>query len=131
MSKWPTENIPDKDHVFRNAKDSWLKSDNTIDPQIFWDSLTRGREASVFWDKYCTKPSDARLAMIEPERYGVLKLNAGEVRELEMQIVEHKPTTAHRAHSLINGEKDEEILFRLLEISELVIPIPPKKPATR
>jgi hypothetical protein len=130
MSKWPIENIPDEDFIFRNAKDTWLKPDNTVDPYVFWDFESNGIETSVIWDKYCSGPFGAKSMAKEPERYGVFKLNAGIVRKVENQTVEHKPTT-NRAHSLINGEKNEEILFRLLEISELVIAIPPYKPAIR
>ncbi len=126
MSKFPIENIPDSDLVYRNAKDTFLNEDGSINPRVFYDFKTKGVKTSIAWAKYCNNPEDSPLSQDEPERYGVFKLNVGRIREIEGQQVIHDPSK-YQAHSLIDGKKDEEVLTALLEIAgEPVIPIPPK-----
>ena len=88
---------------------------------------------STDWQKYSTAEECRQWAKDmgkDPNRYEVIQLNVGRVREIPGQSVEHtpiyKPHSAppilNRAHTDVFGEKDEEARLTLLQISEPAIP---------
>lgn len=81
-------------------------------------------DLSSNWAKYANAEQtkdEARLVGKDPNNYGVVELNAGEVRSIPNQEVEHVPLDDNQAHTQINGEKDEEARLKLMGISDWVI----------
>lgn len=125
MSKWPTEDIPDGDRVFRNINKRYALNGMPT-PDAFDD---KDDEPSVCWELYCIDPSDCPKRMNADQKvyqkYGVCALKVGLVREIKSQDVIHKPSKQNRAHSIIKGEKTERVLLRLCEIANVpIVPIP-------
>gem|GEM_PF-2942347 len=46
-----------------------------------------------------------RIDQKDPDLYGVIKMNVGEVRAIEGQIVEHTPLNENRSHTDVKGDK--------------------------
>jgi len=75
---------------------------------------------STDWEKYSTA-QEARNRAKKPNENGVVKLNAGKVRELQGMSVRHTPESSNRAHSEVFGEKTPEIRVKLNRLAEWVI----------
>lgn len=99
--KWPVEDIPDGDLLYRRVHVNLLpanKTDGTIPPGAFL-----GIEGiSVDWSKYSTA-SDSLARSRQPAMTGIIQILAGDVRRFKELSVIHAPLDDNRAHSNING----------------------------
>jgi hypothetical protein len=79
---------------------------------------------SVDWEKYAT-PQETRARARKPTENAVVRFEAGKVRALPGQSVEHSPDeeTGNRAHTDVSGEKNTEVRTQLSRIYEPVIPL--------
>ncbi len=115
---WQIEVIPDESLLFRRVhKNLMVNGQVTI---AAFKNVQGGM--SVDWNKYSTA-EEARQRARSPQDNAVVKLVAGQVRQVLGQTVAHTPTEDNRAHSEVLGEKSVEVRTRLLEICEMVIPL--------
>ena len=115
---WPTENIPSEDKVFKRIPPGHCPG-GVIAPIAFKDP-----ELSVNWNKYATAEQTKNQAAVRPERYGVVSLSVGNIREMPSQQVNHRPLNENQAHSQVEGQKDEEIRLKLCGLSHWEIQTP-------
>ena len=107
---WEKEEIPNKDTLYR-----WVKKDQVDGDLVFPQAFKNlGQGMSTDWSEYSTpEKTKNRVAKFgyNPKEYGVISFVAGEVRKIEMQIVEHTPSKSsnNRAHTDVKGEKTTEI----------------------
>lgn len=106
MDAWPIEEIPDQDSLFYRVPVAWLRpADLNIIPGVFREN--KG-SISTDWDKYSTA-AETRSRQGGPERFAVLKMIVGRVREISELTVLHEPIqnvegqSDNRAHSSIYG----------------------------
>jgi hypothetical protein len=79
---------------------------------------------STDWDKYSTI-EECRNRARYPDDNAVIRMNAGEVREIPGQRIEHHPVPDNPAHTDVLGDKntDPEVRTRFLMISAVVLPL--------
>ena len=105
MSSWPVEEIPDQDSLFYRVSVGWVRPDLKVAPGIFREN--KG-SISTDWEKYSTA-SETRARPGKPQRFAILRLIAGPVREIDELTVSHSPVQNvggnpdNRAHSDIFG----------------------------
>jgi hypothetical protein len=116
---WPIEEIPSEHFLFMRIHAMYLKFG---DPIGAFKDIEGGM--STDWEKYST-PQEARNRAKKPNDNGIVKLNAGKVRELQGMAVRHTPEPTNRAHSEVFGEKTPEIRLKLNRLAEWVIALNP------
>jgi hypothetical protein len=105
MIPWPVEDIPNPDSLFYRVPTGWLRPDLKVLPGVFKEN--KG-SISTDWEKYSTAP-ETRARTGKPDKFAILRLVAGQVREIEGLTVSHLPIqnvegqSDNRAHSDING----------------------------
>lgn len=106
MIDWPIEEIPDPDSLFYRVSVGWLRpGDLRIAPGLFQEN--KGSISSD-WEKYSTA-AQTRSRPGRPERFAVIRMIAGLVREIDGLRVSHSPVQNvegrpdNRAHTSILG----------------------------
>lgn len=105
MSDWIIEDIPDQDSLFYRVPVGWLRRDMKVAPGVF--SENKG-SISTDWEKYSTAV-ETRSRQGRPERFAVLRMIVGKVREIEGMTVSHEPIQGvesqrdNQAHTSIYG----------------------------
>lgn len=88
MDLWRVEEIPDGDSLFYRVSVNWLGADKKPHPGIFREN--KG-SISADWEKYSTA-KETRARQGRPERFAVLPINVGGIREIAGLEVKHSPT---------------------------------------
>ena len=88
MELWPVEEIPDEDSLFYRVPVAHLRPDLKTFPGMFREN--KG-SISTDWERYSTA-SETRARQGRPERFAVLRLVAGAIREIDGLTVLHSPT---------------------------------------
>ncbi len=124
---WDIELIPNEDNLFLRIHGNLLRSDfdftkNKVPINVF---RTHNEGMSVNWSKYST-PQKTLSEAREPEKNGVIEMNAAKVRDFPPLDVIHTPNKENRAHSnVINipekGPKKIKVRYNLSEISKWII----------
>jgi hypothetical protein len=117
---WPIEEIPDEDSLYRRIHRVHLRHGD-IDAAAFTNTKGDNR-MSLDWAKYSTA-LQARDRARDPGANAIAVLEAGRVRGLPGQMVEHAPVEDNRAHSSITGEKTPRVRLELKRLCSLVIPM--------
>jgi hypothetical protein len=105
METWQIEDIPDSDSLYYRVSVGWLGTDLKIAPGLFREN--RG-SISTDWSKYSTA-AQTRSRQGRPEKYAVIKMVAGQVREIDELSVIHSPVQGvegianNQAHADIFG----------------------------
>jgi hypothetical protein len=105
MSDWIVEDIPDQDSLFYRVPVGWLQRDMKVAPGVFKEN--KG-SISTDWEKYSTA-AETRSRQGGPERFAVLRMIVGKVKEIEYLTVSHSPIQGvegqrdNRAHACIYG----------------------------
>jgi hypothetical protein len=112
MSDWVVEEISDRDSLFYRVPVAWLRSDMKVAPGLFREN--KG-SMSTDWEKY-SSAAETRTRPGGPERFAVLRLIAGKVREIEELTVSHEPVQGvegqpdNRAHTSIYGLESQTLV---------------------
>ena len=79
---------------------------------------------STDWEKYATA-NECRNRAKAPADNAVIRVNAGRIRRIPGQTVEHAPIPENRAHTEVYGDKksDPEVRVRFLQLSTIEIPL--------
>ena len=112
---WPVEQIPNEDFLFMRIHACYLEFGEPLG--AFKDI---GVGMSTDWEKYSTA-QETRDRARNPKKNGIIKLNAGKVRELDGLSVGHTPEPENQAHSEVFGEKTPQIRVKLNRLAEWVI----------
>jgi hypothetical protein len=110
MRLWTVEEIPNEDSLFYRVPVSHLRSDRKPVPGNFREN--KG-SISTDWEKYSTA-AETRARQGRPERFAVMRLSVGGVREINELTVVHSPTQNveslpdNRAHTDIIGLESSE-----------------------
>lgn len=118
-----------KNHIEPNGNILLIAFRNHNDPA----DPSKAAGMSTDWQRHSTAEECRQRANDmgkDPNKYEVIQLNVGRVRDIPGQIVEHTPIYEphatpplfNRAHTDVFGEKDEEARLTLLQISEPAIP---------
>lgn len=106
MTPWPVEDIPDPDALFYRVPTGWLRpGEFDVQPGFFREN--KG-SMSVDWEKYSTA-AETRTRPGSPERFAVIRMIVGMVREIDGVTVVHSPVQDvpgkpdNRAHTSIFG----------------------------
>ncbi|MGA3130963.1 MAG: hypothetical protein ABSD59_09195 [Terracidiphilus sp.] len=105
MDVWPVEDMLDGASLFYRVPVSWLRIDMKPHVGVFREN--KG-SISTDWDKYGTAAT-TRERQGRPERFAVIRLSVGGVREIRELVVSHSPTQNvpglpdNRAHTDIFG----------------------------
>jgi hypothetical protein len=108
MSKWPVDPIPDDASLFYRVPVAW-RPDLKPAPGVFREN--KG-SMSTDWEKYSTAEA-TRARQGRPERFAVLRLVAGGIRDVRGMRVEHSPIQNregipdNRAHTDVMGLESE------------------------
>lgn len=116
---WPIELIPNEHFLFMRIHASYMKFG---DPLGAFKDIEGGM--STDWEKYST-PQQTRDRARIPNQNGIVKLNAGKIRELQGMSVTHTPEPMNQAHSEVFGEKTPEMRVKLYRLSEWIINLSP------
>jgi hypothetical protein len=87
MDFWLVETIPDTDSLFYRFPVGQLGRGSKVFPGVFREN--KG-SISTDWEKYST-PVQTRSRQGRPEKFAVLRMNAGRVREIDDLTVSHSP----------------------------------------
>jgi len=102
---FPKEEIPNEHSLFQRVHRNLFRNEKLAISLVF---KNHGDGMSTDWSKYPT-PMDTkervRIDQKDPDLYGVIKMNVGEVRAIEGQIVEHTPLNENRSHTDVKGDK--------------------------
>jgi hypothetical protein len=107
MPDWPIEEIPDSDSLFMRIHRFDLDASGRPKPGAFRNSPKGAAGMSVDWDRYATPEKTRRRGRQEPSNYAVISLDAGRVRTVPGQTVEHRPEPDNRAHSEVLGPQGQ------------------------
>lgn len=137
-SPFEKEDIPNDDLLYMRVSKNHIEPDGTILLIAFRahgkpEDPSSRKGMSTDWEKYSTPQECRRRALLygkDPNRYEVIQLNVGEVREIPDQTVEHTPIyephatppIINQAHTDVFGEKDDEARVMLRLISDPAIP---------
>lgn len=100
QTQWEIEDIPNEHDLFYRVPADYLK-ENALHPGVFRE--TRGY-MSADWSKYSSAAETrSRVGKDRMPRFGVVKLNAGAIRDIEGLRVEHIPFPDNRSHSGVFG----------------------------
>jgi len=111
MSNWIVENIPDLDSLFYRVPVGGLRKDMKVAPGVFKEN--KG-SISTDWEKYSTA-AETRSRQGRPERFAVLRLIVGKIKEIEELTVSHEPVQGvenqpdNQAHTSIYGLESQII----------------------
>jgi hypothetical protein len=121
---FPVEEIPNEDWLYLRVFHAHVE-DGEPTAAAFRDHVSEGRRPgmSVNWNRYATAEETRSQGSQGPEKYGVVKMLAGEVRRIQGLSVEHDPEWPNnRAHSEVYGNKrDQEVKVRLMRACYWVI----------
>ncbi|MEX2411974.1 MAG: hypothetical protein WD607_11535 [Candidatus Paceibacterota bacterium] len=123
MADFEVEEIPDEDSLYMRVHKNWIR-DGELNPGTF-----RNNEGgmSTDWSKY-SDPEQTRNRVIaydkEPDNYGILGMNVGDVRKIPDQVVIHKPLDDNRSHTDVEGVKETKQRVLYLEIVNWEITLP-------
>jgi hypothetical protein len=123
MADFEVEEIPDEDLLYMRVHKNWIR-DGELNPGTF-----RNNEGgmSTAWSKY-SDPEQPRIRVIaydkEPDKYGILGMNVGDVRNIPDQVVIHKPLDDNRSHTDVEGVKETKQRVLYLEIVNWEITLP-------
>ncbi len=121
VKQWPIEDIPNSGQLFMRVHEMWIQS-NDVMPGVF---RNHGDGMSTDWNKYSTPQETLNRASEhgkDPDRYGVIQMNVGQVRAIPKQSVTHTPLPSNRSHTDVFGEKDSEARLKFSRIYSWVIP---------
>lgn len=110
------EIIPNQDDLFMRVHKNSLIPYDKLHPGVFRD---HNGGMSTNWSRYAdanTTKEQARLYGRDPNNYGVIEMNVGNIRGIENQEVIHNPRPENRAHTNVVGEKTERartIFYRI------------------
>jgi hypothetical protein len=106
MDAWPVEIIPDPDSLFYRVPVGWLKpGEIRVAPGHF--RVNKG-SMSCDWQKYSTA-AETRSRQGAPERFAIIGMIAGKIREIDALSVVHSPIQGveglldNRAHTSVLG----------------------------
>jgi hypothetical protein len=106
MPNWIVEDIPNQDSLFYRVPVDWLRPpDREVAPGVFKEN--KG-SISTDWEKYSTA-AKTRSRQGRPERFAVLRMIVGKVKEIEELTVSHEPVQGvegqpdNQAHTSIYG----------------------------
>ena len=105
MCVWPCEPIPDQDALFYRFPVGGLRPDLKVFPGVFRENQG---SISTDWEKYSSS-TETRSRRGRPERFAVIKMIAGLVRQIDGLTVTHSPVQNeesepdNRAHTDIFG----------------------------
>jgi hypothetical protein len=111
MQNWPIEYIPDQASLFYRVPVSHLRPDRKPAPGNFRES---GGSISTDWENYSTA-AETRARPGRPERFAVIRLSVGGVREIEELTVSHSPvqptgdSAGNRAHTDVLGLEENDV----------------------
>lgn len=116
-TKYP--HIPDEDLVHRWVySKAWRKKNGTIAKGAFADV-----EMSVDWSRFATAAQTQTTAVaqknFQPGEIAVASFNVSDLRAIPALEVLHDPddVTGNCAHSLVTGQKDEEVQVKLARLA--------------
>lgn len=135
---WAKESIPYEALLYMRVHKNHIEPDGNIlliafrnhgDPS----DLSKEPGMSTDWQEYSSAEEcrqRSRDIGKDPNRYEVIQLSVGRVRDIPGQTVDHTPIydphstppLFNRAHTDVLGEKDEEARLELFKISEPAIP---------
>ena len=118
--RWKVETIPDNHFVYRRIPDKLFKEGH-ISPSAF---NNQGDGMSVDWQKYSTPEKTRNIVSNQkkdPLEFGVAKIKAVKIREIEEQTLNHAPSKRNRAHSTVFGAKNVKIRRRFQQCAIMVI----------
>ena len=131
--RWPSEAIPDGDHLFVRVHRQWLRKNGSVAPGFFKNRPDERTGAmSTDWSKYST-PDETRVRAKKPHDNAVGRLIVVDVRAIPEQMVVHTPIQNHpelpdnRSHTDIQGPKEEtdlDIQDQFASICSIVLPVP-------
>jgi hypothetical protein len=123
MSEFEKEKIPNEDSLYMRVHKNWIRN-GVLNPGTFRNHQSG---MSTDWSKY-SNPQKTRNRVInygkEPDKYGVLSMHVGAVRNIPDQVVIHKPMNENRAHTDVEGVKETRQRILYLEIFEWEITLP-------
>jgi hypothetical protein len=112
---WEIESIPNMDQIFRRIHKNEMDPDDfSFIPPMNFHEIEGG--ISCDWEKY-SNPEESRERAKNPSMIGIIGLNVGNIRQIELLEVTHNPSDLNRAHSNIIGlnlhEKAKRTKIRL------------------
>lgn len=121
IKQWPIENIPNSAHLFMRVHKMWIQNDKIVSPGVFQN---HENGMSTDWNKYSTPQETLKRVSSygkDPNNYGVIHLNVGQVRDIPTQSVTHVPLPDNRSHTNVCGEKDTEARVKFGRIYDWII----------
>jgi hypothetical protein len=128
LIEWQKEDIPDPHllymRVHRNNVNKFGEPNTVALKDHAPPDGSKQPSLSVDWCRY-SSPEETQGRTGQPEKYGVVRMVAGVVREIQGLTVEHDPLAENRAHSEIYGnKKDQEVRVLLTRACDWVIAVP-------
>jgi hypothetical protein len=123
MDEFEREEIPDEDRLYMRVHKNWIR-DGDLNPGTF-----RNNQGGMFtdWSKY-SDPERTKDRVInyekDPDNYGVLSMNVGQVLDIPDQVIIHKPLDENRSHTDVEGVKKTRQRVLYLEIINWEITLP-------
>ena len=111
MAGWIVEDIPDQDSLFYRVPVDWLRRDLKVAPGVFREN--KG-SMSTDWEKY-SLATQTRSRQGRPERFAVMRLAVGKIREIEELTVSHEPVQGvegqpdNQAHTGVYGLESQSV----------------------
>jgi hypothetical protein len=118
LNDWPIEDIPDADALFMRVHKNWFTKGN-INLGVF---RNRDEGMSTDWSRYSTARASRERART-PLDNAVIRMVAGEVRQIPGQRLQHSPIPENRSHTDVQGEKDEEARLLFGRIFKIALPV--------
>lgn len=123
MDEFEREEIPDEDRLYMRVHKNWIR-DGDLNPGTFRNNQGG---MSTDWSKY-SDPERTKDRVInyekDPDNYGVLSMNVGQVRDIPDQVIIHKPLDENRSHTDVEGVKKTRQRVLYLEIINWEITLP-------
>ena len=125
MSKWPKEQIPPSDWLYKRVPKAHYSDDVLNSAATFRNTPTKQDGMSVDWSRHSTPEQTLRRAVQKPvATYGVIKLQVAKVAKIPGQRIEHTPRDDNQSHADVFGDKDDpEVKLKFLRCSEWCIRI--------
>jgi|AntRauTorcE11897_2_1112592.scaffolds.fasta_scaffold50075_2 hypothetical protein len=123
MDEFEREEIPDEDRLYMRVHKNWIR-DGDLNPGTFRNNQGG---MSTDWSKY-SDPERTKDRVInyekDPDNYGVLSMNVGQVLDIPDQVIIHKPLDENRSHTDVEGVKKTRQRVLYLEIINWEITLP-------
>ena len=123
MDEFEREEIPDEDRLYMRVHKNWIR-DGDLNPGTFRNNQGG---MSTDWSKY-SDPERTKDRVInyekDPDNYGVLSMNVGQVLDIPDQVIIHKPLDENRSHTDVEGVKKNRQRVLYLEIINWEITLP-------